>query len=91
MKNHYPGLLPKAHLWTDVILLNLSFFLAYIFRFRDLNSFLRKPVHQFTVNGKSGLDLQHLHSQDLQIHSPFLPLSMSSLEISLKRFSYMVQ
>ncbi|KAA0988879.1 sugar transferase [Dyadobacter aurulentus] len=33
MKNHYPGLLPKAHLWTDVILLNLSFLLAYLLRF----------------------------------------------------------
>ena len=33
MKNHYSGLLPKAHLWTDVALLNLSFFFAYIFRF----------------------------------------------------------
>jgi exopolysaccharide biosynthesis polyprenyl glycosylphosphotransferase len=39
MKNHYSGLLPKAHLWTDVLLLNLSFFLAYIFRFRDLTVF----------------------------------------------------
>lgn len=33
MKNHYPGLLPKAHLWTDVFLLNLSFVFAYLFRF----------------------------------------------------------
>jgi putative colanic acid biosynthesis UDP-glucose lipid carrier transferase len=36
MKNHYPGLLPKAHLWADVVLLNLSFLSAYLFRFNDL-------------------------------------------------------
>lgn len=35
MKNHYPGLLPKVHLWADVALLNLSFFFAYILRFDD--------------------------------------------------------
>jgi exopolysaccharide biosynthesis polyprenyl glycosylphosphotransferase len=35
MKNDYPGLLPKAHLWTDVGLLNLAFFFAYVFRFED--------------------------------------------------------
>lgn len=35
MKNHYPGILPKAHLWTDVILLNSAFLFAYIFRFED--------------------------------------------------------
>jgi exopolysaccharide biosynthesis polyprenyl glycosylphosphotransferase len=33
MKNHYSGNLPKAHLWTDVVLLNLSFLSAYLFRF----------------------------------------------------------
>ncbi|MCF2487351.1 MULTISPECIES: sugar transferase [Dyadobacter] len=33
MKNHYSGLLPKAHLWTDVFLLNLSFIIAYLLRF----------------------------------------------------------
>ncbi|NIJ54967.1 sugar transferase [Dyadobacter arcticus] len=33
MKNHYPGVLPKAHLWIDVLLLNISFFSAYVFRF----------------------------------------------------------
>ncbi len=27
------GLLPKVHLWADVLLLNLSFFSAYLFRF----------------------------------------------------------
>ncbi|SKC18868.1 sugar transferase [Dyadobacter psychrophilus] len=37
MKNHYSGLLPKAHLWTDVVLLNLSFLIAYFLRF-DANS-----------------------------------------------------
>lgn len=35
MKNHFSGLLPKAHLWTDVALLNLSFFFAYIVHFED--------------------------------------------------------
>ncbi|QRQ99450.1 sugar transferase [Dyadobacter sandarakinus] len=40
MKNHYPGLLPKAHLWTDVIVLNLSFFTAYIFRFDSFSGLL---------------------------------------------------
>ncbi|MCE7059699.1 sugar transferase [Dyadobacter sp. CY343] len=35
MKNHYPGVLPKAHLWIDVLLLNVSFFLAYVFRFDE--------------------------------------------------------
>jgi FlaA1/EpsC-like NDP-sugar epimerase len=34
MKNHYPGLLPKAHLWTDVVLLNFSFLIAYLLRFQ---------------------------------------------------------
>lgn len=33
MKNHYTGILPKAHLWADVGLLNFCFFVAYLFRF----------------------------------------------------------
>ncbi|WP_031529048.1 sugar transferase [Dyadobacter crusticola] len=33
MKNHYPGVLPKAHLWADVVLLNVSFISAYLLRF----------------------------------------------------------
>jgi exopolysaccharide biosynthesis polyprenyl glycosylphosphotransferase len=33
MKNHYSGLLPKAHLWVDIGFLNLSFISAYLFRF----------------------------------------------------------
>lgn len=37
MKNHYPGLLPKVHLWLDVILLNLSFLFAYLLRFDNLS------------------------------------------------------
>jgi len=37
MKNHYSGLLPKVHLWTDVFLLNVSFFLAFILRFGKLD------------------------------------------------------
>ncbi|WAC13204.1 sugar transferase [Dyadobacter pollutisoli] len=40
MKNHYPGILPKGHLWTDVFHLNLAFFLAYFFRFDDLSAIL---------------------------------------------------
>ncbi|MCE7071036.1 sugar transferase [Dyadobacter sp. CY327] len=41
MKNHYPGLLPKAHLWADVVLLNLSFFLSYFLRFSDMSVFYK--------------------------------------------------
>ncbi|CAG4995301.1 UDP-glucose:undecaprenyl-phosphate glucose-1-phosphate transferase [Dyadobacter sp. CECT 9275] len=33
MKSRYAGLLPKIHLWTDLVLLNLSFLSAYLFRF----------------------------------------------------------
>ena len=33
MKNRYSGLLPKVHLWTDVVLLNVSFLLAFFVRF----------------------------------------------------------
>ncbi len=33
MKNRYPGLLPKVHLWTDLGILNFSFISAYLFRF----------------------------------------------------------
>lgn len=36
MKSHYPGLLPKVHLWLDVALLNLSFFVAYLLRFDNV-------------------------------------------------------
>lgn len=36
MKNHYSGLLSKVHLWTDVFLLNVAFFMAYSFRFKDV-------------------------------------------------------
>ena len=42
MKNHYSGLLPKVHLWTDVAFLNLAFFLAYSFRFEDVAEFREK-------------------------------------------------
>ncbi|ACT91318.1 sugar transferase [Dyadobacter fermentans] len=40
MKNHYPGLLPKVHLWLDVALLNLCFFVAYLLRFDNVDGFL---------------------------------------------------
>ena len=33
MKNRYSGLLPKVHLWTDVVLLNVSFLAAFFVRF----------------------------------------------------------
>jgi len=33
MKNRHSGLLPKVHLWTDVVLLNVSFLVAYFVRF----------------------------------------------------------
>jgi exopolysaccharide biosynthesis polyprenyl glycosylphosphotransferase len=33
MKNRHSGLLPKVHLWADLILLNVSFVLAYFTRF----------------------------------------------------------
>jgi exopolysaccharide biosynthesis polyprenyl glycosylphosphotransferase len=39
MKNHYSGLLPKAHLWTDVVLLNVSFLIAFLIRFQDVSFF----------------------------------------------------
>ncbi|TKT87645.1 sugar transferase [Dyadobacter frigoris] len=38
MKNRYPGLLPKAHLWTDLVLLNGAFLFAYSIRFGDLSN-----------------------------------------------------
>ena len=38
MKNRYPGLLPKAHLWTDLVLLNAAFLFAYSFRFGNLQN-----------------------------------------------------
>jgi exopolysaccharide biosynthesis polyprenyl glycosylphosphotransferase len=33
MKNRHSGLLPKVHLWADVVLLNVSFIVAYFTRF----------------------------------------------------------
>ena len=39
MKNHYPGLLHKVHLWLDVALLNFSFLVAYLLRFGNVNGF----------------------------------------------------
>jgi exopolysaccharide biosynthesis polyprenyl glycosylphosphotransferase len=38
MEERQPGLLSKAHLWTDVILLNFSFFAAYYLRFHQLKT-----------------------------------------------------
>jgi len=38
MEERYPGLLSKAHLWTDVILLNFSFFAAYYLRFNYVDN-----------------------------------------------------
>ncbi|MCF2518419.1 sugar transferase [Dyadobacter sp. CY351] len=40
MKNHYLGFLHKVHLWADVLLLNFSFLLAYVFRFEDISIFI---------------------------------------------------
>jgi hypothetical protein len=40
MKNYFPGLLTKAHQWTDVVLLNLAFIIAYWFRFGNTDVFL---------------------------------------------------
>lgn len=39
MKHRYSGLLPKAHLWTDLVLLNVSFILAYYTRFESVSAF----------------------------------------------------
>ncbi|HEV7383201.1 MAG TPA: sugar transferase, partial [Dyadobacter sp.] len=39
MKNHLSGLLPKVHLWADVFFFNMSFLLAYLFRFEDAKNF----------------------------------------------------
>ena len=44
MKNRYPGLLPKVHLWTDMILLNVSFIIAYYVRFDVL---IEAPDHRY--------------------------------------------
>jgi len=41
MKNRYPGLLPKAHLWTDLVLLNAAFLFSYSFRFGNLQNFFQ--------------------------------------------------
>ncbi|WP_025761935.1 exopolysaccharide biosynthesis polyprenyl glycosylphosphotransferase [Dyadobacter tibetensis] len=43
MKNRFAGLLPKVHLWTDLVLLNVSFFLAYALRFESLPTLLGDP------------------------------------------------
>ncbi len=43
MKNRLSGLLPKVHLWTDVVLLNASFFLAYALRFETLPQRIGDP------------------------------------------------
>jgi len=44
MKNRYPGLLSRLHLWTDVILLNASFIIAYYVRFDVL---IDIPDHRY--------------------------------------------
>lgn len=50
MKNRFPGLLPKAHLWTDLVLLNGAFLLAYFVRFGDLvNLFQNQYVNLLLV------------------------------------------
>lgn len=50
MKNRYPGLLPKAHLWTDLVLLNGAFLFAYFVRFGDLaNLFQNQYVNLLLV------------------------------------------
>lgn len=38
MEERYPGLLTKAHLWTDLVLLNFSFMAAYFIRFHSLEN-----------------------------------------------------
>ncbi|PWJ55979.1 putative colanic acid biosynthesis UDP-glucose lipid carrier transferase [Dyadobacter jejuensis] len=43
MKNRLTGLLPKVHLWTDLVLLNVSFFLAYALRFETLPHLIGDP------------------------------------------------
>ncbi|MCF2502636.1 exopolysaccharide biosynthesis polyprenyl glycosylphosphotransferase [Dyadobacter sp. CY107] len=43
MKNRYTGLLPKVHLWTDLLMFNLSFAVAYYIRFE-----IRVPDHLYT-------------------------------------------
>ncbi|GAB3180929.1 sugar transferase [Telluribacter humicola] len=35
MKNRSTSLLPKAHLWTDILLLNASFLIAYLLRIEE--------------------------------------------------------
>lgn len=51
MKNHYSGLLPKIHLWVDVVLLNLSFLFAYAFRFQDLSDvFVNQYINLLLVS-----------------------------------------
>lgn len=42
MKIHYFGLLPNALRWVDVAILNISFLVAYFFRFDELNTFSEK-------------------------------------------------
>lgn len=37
MKNRLSGLLPKVHLWTDMVLLNASFIVAYYVRFDSVS------------------------------------------------------
>ena len=39
MKNRSSGLLPKVHLWADIVLLNVSFILAYFTRFDSVSDF----------------------------------------------------
>lgn len=42
MKIHYFGLLPNALRWIDVAILNVSFLVAYFFRFDELDTFSEK-------------------------------------------------
>lgn len=43
MKNRYTGLLPKVHLWTDLLMFNVSFAVAYYIRFE-----IQVPDHLYT-------------------------------------------
>ncbi|SEJ39306.1 putative colanic acid biosysnthesis UDP-glucose lipid carrier transferase [Dyadobacter sp. SG02] len=45
MKNRYTGLLPKAHLWADILSFNVSFAVAYYVRF---DTWIEVPDHLYS-------------------------------------------
>ncbi len=60
MEERYPGLLTKAHLWTDLVLLNFSFTGSLFYQVSFSGKFIRQPVCGFTSGSQSCMDLCYL-------------------------------